>query len=208
MIKRVPIVIFLPFCDLALFRVSRVVEAGIIKLPSDAARTGSIDSIGEQVAGCSLNYAQRADFRATGRGPISDVLTIFRCCPPVKSNGSVRRERIHIHQRSILALQPFANQQHELVLRAFALRIKIIFAANLRSGNRSDREQLLQTLMEFTSSRQRVKDTAGISELLAYPLLRLWALGVLKPTISIRNCAAMKNFFHRLLFSRRRAGRR
>src|SRR3954471_20609176 len=132
MIKSVAVIVLLPFRDIPLFWITRVVKARVVKLPGDAGRASSLDGIGQQFTGRGFDHPQRADFRSTRRGAVRDVLSILRWRPPIKSNSSVRRQRIHIYQWAVFTLQAFADQKHWLILRALALRIKIIFTADLR----------------------------------------------------------------------------
>src|SRR5207244_8479083 len=54
MIKNMPVVDFLALRNLALTRVTGVVEAGVIELPGNTARPGTLDRVGQEFAGGSL----------------------------------------------------------------------------------------------------------------------------------------------------------
>ena len=127
-----PIVIFLSLCNFPLLRITRVVEAGIVHLPGDAGGASSLNRIREQLTGFGFDNPQRTDFRTARRGAVRYILSIFRRCPPVESNGSVWRERIHIDQDTVFTQQTVADQEHGLILRALTFCIKVILAANLR----------------------------------------------------------------------------
>src|SRR5207248_8736819 len=84
MIENVTVVVFLPFGDFALFRVTRVPETGVVELPSDAGRTCALNGVGQQLSARNVDHVQRAQLRAAGRGAISEQLSIVRGLPPIK----------------------------------------------------------------------------------------------------------------------------
>ena len=47
---------------------------------------------------------------------------------------------------AICAVQAFAHVEHRLVLGAFAAGVEVVLAADLRSADRADRQQLREAL--------------------------------------------------------------
>ena len=149
---------------------------------------------------------QRAHLRTAQRCSISDILAVFAWIPPVQRHGSIRRQRIHIQQHTIFAVNAFAYVKNRLILHALAFRIEIVGASNLRRTNAPHGKQFRQPLLNHSPTRQRVQHAPRVGEFVLHPSLRLRRGAVLQPAVVVDDLMTVQRILHRLHGSLRRPG--
>src|SRR5207253_10758393 len=157
--------------NLALTGITGVVEAGVIELPGNTARPGTLDRVGQEFAGGSLNDVQRAHLRAAGRRSVGDVLAVVGGCPPIQRDSTVGGELIGVYQHAIFAGQPLAHVENGLVLRAVTAGIEVIVTADLGCRDVANREQRVEGGKYLVAPGQGSKEAAGGGHLRAHVLL-------------------------------------
>ena len=159
----VPVVHLLPVGNLALLRIARVIEPGVVMQPRNRCSTRALDRVRKNRSRLRLDNVQRRHLRSASRSAIRDILPRIARLKPVKRHGAVSRKRIRIHQHTItlcgVRLGIFSRPpgitsgllrrrtrilphvKHRLVLHPLALGIEVISPRDLRRRNNPDRKQ-------------------------------------------------------------------
>jgi len=149
----VPVVHLLPFGNVALLRVARVVKTGIVGLPGDTGRARSLNVVRQQLPRRRLNHVQCAELRAAWRSPIGNILAVVGGEPPIECDSSVGRQLVRIYEHPVFALEAVANIENGLVLHPFPTSEKVILAADLWHADAANGQQLFEALLDLGASR-------------------------------------------------------
>ena len=201
-IEDVPVIHLLAVCNIALLRIARVIETAIIGLPRYAGGARALDGIGQQLAGASLDDAQRAHLGAAFGRAVSDKLSIVRWLPPIQRHRSSYGKRVDIQEHFVFAVDVFTNVEDGLVLLALAAGVEVILAADFRSAEIADLDELLNAVVQLVAAGQLVEDAARIGQLRQHPLLRFGSTSILQPAVRINNLVAEVIIGDGLLFGR------
>src|SRR6266496_3307821 len=117
---------FFTFWYVTFLRIAGVEESRVVQLPGNAGGASAFNGVWQCLACRSVEDVQRAYLGPAWRSSIGDILAIVRRGPPIERESSVRCEFVHVEQHAIFSADGFANQQHRLVLCAFALGVEVI----------------------------------------------------------------------------------
>jgi len=195
------------FRYIALFWMARVVKAGIVFKPSEAAEASAFDDIGQSLIGRSLEDVERALLASVGRGAVGDILPVVGDVPPIERNRSVGGERVRVEQDTVLSTQALADIEDGLVLTGIAARVEVIVASKLRGRNRSDGEKLRQTCVDFCASGKRIENGARVGKLFFNVELGVGVVRVFKVAVGIDDLVALDCVFDGSDFCLGRASR-
>ena len=135
---------------------------------------------------------QRAHLRSAGRCAVGEILSVFAGLVPVECDRAVGGEFVGINENTVGAVESFAHIKDWLVLRAFAPRVEVIPARELRRRDAADRKQLGQAFVDSCAPRKRIEQRTGVRHFFGDKLLRLGALAILEPPVVVDDARAVE----------------
>ena len=181
----VAVVVLLAGRDLSRGWVAGVVEAAVVRQPSEAAVARVGNDVLERLARLHVDDMQGALLVAAERHAVGEKGAVLRRVPPVDGGRAVRAERVRVDQHPVLPHERVADVQDRLVLLPLAARVEVAASPGSRRRERADRQEPRQAVARRAPAGARVEDLAGVGVLRFDPGARFGARAVLEPPIGV-----------------------